>query len=95
MQTVNSHKLLEYLHSGRPILSSNLLDMTDLGTLVRMMPPGVPISEGIDQALADLPADSAPERVAARVAYAGALSYDAHLATIGSFITSLSGHDAH
>lgn len=94
MQTVNSHKLLEYLHSGRPILSSNLLDMADLGALVRMMPPGVPISEGIEQALADLPADCAPERVAARVAYASALSYEAHLATIASFITSLSGHGA-
>ncbi len=87
-ETAHPHKLLEYLYSGKTILSSHLLDSTNLGHLIEMMPPKVPISRGFDKVIGELHRTNDPELQRARKAYARSMTYDRHINTIGAYLRS-------
>ncbi len=87
-ETAHPHKVLEYLQSGKPILSSYMRDYTHLDHLMVMMAPGIPISDGIDQALAALEAPNGWQEREQRRAIARASSYMKHVRTITQHLLS-------
>jgi hypothetical protein len=81
-ETAHPHKVLEYLQSGKAILSSHLKDFVAYDKLMVMMPPGRPISDGIDEALDALPfLNSSNEQEQRRTAVRGS-TYEKHVGTI-------------
>jgi hypothetical protein len=88
-ETAHPHKVLEYLQSGKAILSSHLRDYAYLDHLMLMMPPGVPISDGIDQALVSLAALNGPQIQEQRRAIARASSYETHVGAIAEQLRSI------
>ncbi len=75
LKATSSHKLLEYLASGKVVLSSYLEDHDDLAGLVVMARPGESVMPYVKELLCHLPAHNAPELEAKRKAYAEAHSY--------------------
>ncbi|MEZ4757000.1 MAG: glycosyltransferase [Flavobacteriales bacterium] len=88
-ETRNSHKVLEYLMTGRPVLASHMADLVQLHQLLVMAPPGTSIADLAGDVLRDLHKHNAPERMAMRKAYAASMSYDAHLLRIADALRSL------
>jgi len=82
---LNSHKILEYLSFGKTVVSS-WLEAYDGNPLVQMLPDpnqgGADLADLLDSVLADLVAANAPEKMAARRAFALEHSYDLHLERI-------------
>lgn len=75
LKATSSHKLLEYLASGKVVLSSYLEDHRNLEGLVIMARPGGSVTNYMKDLLRDLPALNAPELQAKRKAYAAANNY--------------------
>ena len=82
---LNSHKILEYLSTGKAVVMS-WLDAYDGNALVHMLPEagqsGTALADMLDRVLADLDNANAPQAMAARRDFALARSYDRHLARI-------------
>lgn len=87
-ETRNSHKVLEYLMTGKAILASHMADLTQLDQLLVMAPPGTSIADLAGRVLRELPELNAPELMARRRAYAASMTYDAHLDRIAAAMRS-------
>lgn len=91
-QIINSHKVLEYLLTGRAVLASHMSDLTDLDDLIAMAPPGVGIADEIDRVLCQLDELNSPERAARRRAHARTMTYGHHVRTILDRLDQLPPH---
>ena len=83
------HKLLEYLASGKVVLSNYLEDQADLEGLVVMAPQGRRITPLFDQVLRELEDLNTPGLQAKRKAYAMANSYDRKVAQVAARLSAL------
>jgi glycosyltransferase involved in cell wall biosynthesis len=85
----SSHKLLEYLASGRVVLSSHLEDHADLDGLMVMARPGRSITEAIDKVILDLDDLNAPKLKQERKAYAASRTYTGYLQQIATALAMI------
>ncbi|MBK9421159.1 MAG: glycosyltransferase [Flavobacteriales bacterium] len=88
-RATSSHKLLEYLASGKVVISSYLEDHVQLSDLLVMTKQGQRITERVDEALDDLPQLNAEKLRLARKAYAASRSYSGYLHKIGDLLQAV------
>lgn len=88
-ETVNSHKVLEYLYSGRVILAPHMADLVDIAHLMVMLAPGRSIADQIGLLLGDLEQLNSRERMWERREYAVSMTYDHHLELIARSLRQL------
>lgn len=84
---LNSHKILEYLSTGRTVVM-NWLEAYDGNPLVEMLPTrdSTGLADLLDEALANLDSLNAPEMMARRRKFALDRTYDRHMEYIMSII---------
>lgn len=89
LKATSSHKLLEYLASGKVVLSSYLEDHAELDDLVVMAEPRESILPHVKDLLLNLAIHNASERQAARKAYAAAHSYQQKVSKVADKLALL------
>jgi hypothetical protein len=93
---LNSHKILEYLSTGKAVVMS-WLEAYDGNPLVHMLPgrdqSGANLADLLDSVLTDLGTANAPQAMGARRAFALERSYDRHLEQIEQ-VTRLTPQEA-
>lgn len=92
-QLASPHKFMEYFLSGRVVVCSYTDEYKDKTHLVEMAGPDEAIDGLFARVLADLPTHNAPERVAARRAFALAHSYDRQLDRIARIVRTATGRE--
>lgn len=88
-ETVNSHKILEYLYSGRVVLSPHMPDLTPIANLLVMLQPGENVADNLDNVISELSELNSHERMKQRRAYAESMTYGHHLETIAELLEKL------
>ena len=89
LKATSSHKLLEYLASGKVVLSSYLDDHWNLAKLVVMVRPGESVVPYVEELLRNLSAHNAPELQNLRKAYAAGNSYEEKVTQVAKRLAAL------
>lgn len=88
-QLTNAHKVLEYLHAGKVIVSSFVSDYAALPELLNMAKTNKDLPELFEQVIADLPFYNDPQKIMQRRQYAERNSYAHRLSEIENIIQNL------
>jgi hypothetical protein len=90
-EQASPHKVMEYLLSGRVVIASYMDEYKDKPGLVEMAPRGGEIVPVFRAVMADLARHNAPERQAARRAFALDHSYERQLDRIRDLVRTQAG----
>ncbi len=93
----NSHKILEYLSSGRVVVANHVSTYAGRDDLLRMADPGDnrQLSRVFRETMTHLAQHNAPDASGVRVRYALANSYERHVERIASILEELPPRRAH
>ncbi len=87
----NSHKILEYLSTGRVVVANHVSTYASRDDLLRMAEPGDNrrLASVFRETMADLARHNAPEATGTRARFALDLAYERHVARIDGILTEL------